>query len=360
MPCCRFILGLAVGWFCWASSASAILIETAGVRVGGYLVRSDDKKLTIRIDTKAGQETVKEYVRANIKIIHQVDVKRLEGLSKENPKGYYDYAEELARQEADPEAKYMARRLYLIAASLDPQKHGTRSLLRMGDLAGTPAEARKCRALAFLLDAKADARLLATDDAKPVEPRKDQVDGLHDFTKSMQYYRAGKVKLALETANRKGMDKVFSMAPGDLDQRAFIRMCADVNCATCKTKGKVRCPNCAGKGIVRGMFGANEYCTMCSGKKMSTCNACEGRGVNQDLSDDTLRVILRAELWATEQLLGGEAAVDKGVKSDKKKWSSVLQRRQLSPVSPLSLETITELNPRKCHYRNGNWVVPSD
>jgi len=93
---------------------------------------------------------------------------------------------------------------------------------------------------------------------------------------------------------------------------------------------------------------------------MVPCDACDGRGIHRDLSDDTLRVVLRAELWATEQLSGGEATGDKKKKGDDKKWSSVLQRRQLAPVLPLSLETISEFDPRKCHYRNGKWVVPSD
>ena len=33
---CRFLLGLAAGLFCLASSASAIVIETGGAQVGGY------------------------------------------------------------------------------------------------------------------------------------------------------------------------------------------------------------------------------------------------------------------------------------------------------------------------------------
>jgi hypothetical protein len=316
MSCYRFVPGVALGLLVWASSASAILIESRGVVVGGYLLRTSDdgKRVTIRTYTLEGQPKDEEYARDKIKILHELDVKRLAALSKDNPRAYCEYADELTRPDlkADLEAKDTARRLYLIAASLDPQKLGVRSLLKMSDLAPTPVESRKCRALAYLLDSKADAKLLARDEDKPEKPLKAQPEALRDFTKALHAYRAGKVKLAIETAKRKGVDTIFSMAPGKMDQKSFLQMCADAT----------------------------------------------GRGAHQDLPDDTLRVLLRAELWATEQLLG-EPVSDKKQLADNK-WSSALQKQQRSPVLPLSLETITEFKPSRCHYRDGNWVVPSD
>jgi hypothetical protein len=356
----RFLPGVAVCVLVLASSSSAILIETGGNKIGGYLVRADEKKVTIRIQTPDGQESVEDYSPAKITILHQLDVKRLTALSKDNPQGYREYADELAKQQADPEARYMARRLYLIAASLDPHKLGVGSLLAMSTVADTPAEARKYRALAYLLDAKADTKLLVADETKQDKTIKVPADSLKDFTKAMQYYRAGKLNLASDTASRQGMDKVFSLAPGNMSQKSFRQMCTEGFCPTCKSKGKVRCTVCNGKGVVRGMFGNVEFCATCSGKKVMTCETCGGRGINQDLSEDTLRVILRAELWATEQMLGGADGGAKKKADDSKGWSSVLQRRQQKPVLPLSLETSTEFDPRKCHYRNGTWVVPSE
>jgi hypothetical protein len=359
MPWYRCLAGVVACFVVGASSAKAILIETGGVRVGGYLVSEDDKKLTIRTLTPEGEEAVKEYPRDKIKVLHQLDAKRLTELSSDKPKAYRDYADELARQDADPEARYMARRLYLIAASLDKKNLGVSCLVRLSALAGSPAEARRCRALAYLFASKAEGKVLLVE-GKAAKPPRPSADALRDFTKALQAYRAGKVKLADDIAGRKGMDAIFQLAPVNLDVKSFRRMCTDANCATCKATGRVQCTACLGKGVVRNMFGVFERCTTCNGKKVITCAVCDGRGVTPDLSNDTLRTLLGAELWATEQLLGGAVVADKKKSADNKSWSAVLQRRRLNPVLPLSLETITEFDPRKCHYRDGSWVVPSE
>ena len=124
------------------------------------------------------------------------------------------------------------------------------------------------------------------------------------------------------------MDKVFSKVPGMMDQKAFLQRCADLTCVTCVAKGKAK----------------------------KDCATCGGTGVNQTFPDEAMRIFLRAELWVIEQLSGGGA-------SDKKnpgetRWSSILQAKKGSPVSPLSLETITEFDPRECLFRNGRWEAP--
>jgi len=157
------------------------------------------------------------------------------------------------------------------------------------------------------------------------------------------------------------MDRIFSQAPGGLDQATFRRMCTDRCCTACKMKGTLKCSNCSGKGFVLVGFNGRQQCATCNGKKTVTCDTCNGRGTNQDISSDTLRAVLRAELWATEQLLGGGPGGEKKpAPGEALKWSSVLQKRQTSPVLPLSLDTITEFDPRKCKYHNGTWVVPSE
>src|SRR5262245_46590903 len=94
----RYSLVLAFGLFCSASPAPAILIESKDVKnapqIGGYLIRDDGTNLTIRTRTADGREQDATYALAKYKIIHRLDVKRLEGLSRDDPKGYRDYAEE--------------------------------------------------------------------------------------------------------------------------------------------------------------------------------------------------------------------------------------------------------------------------
>ena len=116
------------------------------------------------------------------------------------------------------------------------------------------------------------------------------------------------------------------------------------------------CANCNGKGQIPNPFGFAERCTTCNGSGKTKCTACEGTGVNQTFADDHLRTIIRGELWAVEQLSGGDASAKKG--ADDTRWSSILQSRQLSPVAGLNLETISEFDPRKCVFRNGAWKAP--
>jgi hypothetical protein len=305
-----FLLGLALGWFGLSSPARAILlVETTpgSVPVGGYLVSEDGKKLKIKTLVEGGREKFTEYELSKIKIIHRVDNSRLEKLNKDDPKGYFEYATELADRKlaADPEARDLARRLFLIAAYLDKRQFGNEALLNMGSLASTPGEARRCRALASLFDTR--------DGAKPLKPEplsKVPTGALQDFQKALQLYRTGDIANARKRANQKDMDLVFSMAPGKMDKATFLQWCIDA----------------------------------------------DGPSGSQSLSEDRLRMVLQAELWVLEQLSRGDTG-DK-TSAGETKWSSILQSRQVGSVPVLSLETVSEFDPRKCLYREGKWVVP--
>jgi hypothetical protein len=352
--CCRFGFALAVVLVCSTSLAKAILIETKTGKVGGFVAEDDGAVLKIRIPTTDGEE-LRSFPHTDIKVIHQLNVKRLEGLSKDNPKAYCDYAEELARHEADPEARYMAMRLYLIAAKLEPTKFGSSSLLRMSALAGTPAEARRYRAMAFLLDPKADAGLLKAEAVKPAQPAKFQAAAMTDFVKALQQYRMGQIKAASDTAKHKGVDQIFRMAPGKIDLKTFLQWCTDATCQSCRADGTVICSNCKGTGVVRNGF-KSVRCPTCNGKKALLCPDCGGTHVREPLPDKALRAVLQCELWAMEQQGAGDTAGLKDA-TDTKSWSAVLQSRQLRPALPLSLETmITGFDPSKCLYRNRKWV----
>jgi hypothetical protein len=352
----RFGLGLAVGLFFSTSLASAILIETGAGKVGGFVLNDDGTKLKISIPTRDGEDKVGEYLYSDIKILHRLDVKRLEGLSKDNPKAYRDYADELALHKDDPEARYVAMRLYLIAAHLAPTEFGSSSLLRMSALASRPAEARKLRAMAFLLDPKADDAIVKDDAGKPAQPAPLPAGALEDFTKALQLYRSGQIKLASETAKHDGVDTIFRMAPGKIDLKAFLQWCTDANCTTCRADGTVVCPNCQGKGVVVNMFRQLERCPTCKGKKRVPCPDCGGTHVRDPLPNDALRAVLRCELWAIDRQGGWDNRDGKDA-AISKSWSAVLQSRQLSPVLPLSLDTITNFDPRMCRYRNRKWVA---
>src|SRR5947208_1573971 len=100
------LLGPASGW-------SIDLIETGPSKrqVRGFLVSEDAKQISVRIKLPSGKDRVEKFELAKIKIIHKVDRERLEKLSKDNPKAYKDYAEQLAQKKTDPEAAELAMRL---------------------------------------------------------------------------------------------------------------------------------------------------------------------------------------------------------------------------------------------------------
>lgn len=351
----RLYLGLVVGLLCSTSLASAILIDTGAGRVGGFVLSDDGTKLRISVPTPDGEDKVSEYLHEKIKVLHQLDVKRLEGLSPDKPEAYHDYADQLARQGADPEARYVAMRLYLLAARLDPEKLGSSSLLRMSALASTPAEARKYRAMAFLLDPKANAELLKAEPVKPALPAQLKAKALEDFTKALLLYRMGQVKQASELAGHEGVDQIFNRAPGKVTVKTFQQWCTDASCQTCQADGKVVCPTCRGRGITFNEFVQRVRCPTCKGMKKVVCPDCGGTHVRDPLPSDALRAVLRCEVWAMDRQGGGEKAGRKD-ETERTSWSAILQSGRLRPVLPLSLETISPFDPRKCLYRNRKWV----
>lgn len=349
-----FGLGLAVCLLLCAAQAQAIVIDTGKGRVGGFLLSDDGTKLRISVPTPGGEEKISEYLHADVTIVHQLDVKRLEALSRDNPKAYRDYADQLARQEGDPEARYTAMRLYLIAAWLAPNELGPGSLLRLSDLATRPAEARRCRAMAYLLGPRADATLLARGLGRPAGRDKVEAQAVEDFAKALQLFRTGQVKAASDLARRDGLEKVFAMAPGNIDRTKFLQWCDDAHCTTCRQDGTVACPACNGKGTVLNDFGQPVRCPTCKGKKRTTCPDCGGTHVRATVPGPVLRVVLRCELWAIEQQGGPDNAGRK--EAPDRGWSAIVGAGRLGPVAPLSLETITSFDPRKCLYRNRKWV----
>jgi hypothetical protein len=363
MHATRLGLALAIGLYFSTSPASAILIDTGTDKpVGGFVISDDGTILKLRVPTKDGRDFIQTFDRAKIKIkiIHKVDVQRLEGLSPDNPLRYFFYAEQLAHYKEDPEARERAKQLYVIAAKLkqEEKEFVSQCLRGMSELADTETERRKYLALAVLLDPKVDEKILKTDAVKPAQLTQIPPRDLDDFIKALYLYRTRNIKAAEETAKRAGMDKIFNKAlPGRMDLETFLGWCTKSYCPDCDENGMGRCPTCRGTGEVpnRG-FAGYHTCEKCRGKKKARCSQCDGTHVSNSIDDRSLRIVLQCEKWALEQQgWSNDPARDQA--TGETSWSAVIQSRR-PPVSlSTSLDTlIKDFDPSKCLYRDRKWV----
>jgi hypothetical protein len=340
------LIGVTPAW--------SILIETTNKRrVAGYVVSNIGGKLVLKVPIGAGKFKEETHEKGKYTIKHQLDRDRLEKLSRDNPAAYREYAEDLAKQTADPEAIDTAMRLFVIAAHLEPAKQGRGCLLAMSALAATPAEARKYRAMAFLLDGKTDRSLLEGDGKAQA---KIPAAAWQSFQQAMRKFRSGDIIQAREQAKAKDLASCFNAVPDMMDRDTFIQACTDAICPKCKytNRNNFRCATCGGTG--KDPFNSFQACPTCKGKKVVRCSACDGSGVNRTRLDEHVDATVRAELAALNRLVPAAPSAAKHGESGS--WASALSNPQLTPLPAMTLETITDYDARKCVYRNGTWVAP--
>lgn len=282
--------------------AKGVIIETkgSGRRLGGYLVSMDKENnlVRVRFPLSGGKERIQEFNTKDYIVLIAVKPSRLEELNREKPKLYREYAEELEAVKDDPEAQEMALRLYLIAAYLEPEKLGPGCLKSASKLARSSEEARRFLAMAFLLDPKHNREILKPVAIASGAPSRDP---LYDtMVIALHHFRRGRLSSALKLAQREGVAEEFENVPGLMSHNDFILACKD------RTAQKAA------------------------------------------LTDEQLTIILRLELSYGNQ----------GNKKSSDKWSTELLRKKPSPIRPLRLLELTEMDPRKCHFRQGKWVEP--
>ena len=262
----------------------------------GYLVRHDANVVVFREVLPNGTTRMRELPHAQVDdLVISVSPERLESLAPDKPEAYRDYAEELAEKRKDPDARDTSLRLYLIAAYLDPERLGRSCLLGMAALARSPAEERRFRAMAFLLDPNHDRSLL-----KPGAPggRGAVVDAQarEALLKALRAFRRGDRRIAMLQAKR-------PVVKNALD--AFSDVLA--------------------------------YDEFTDPKK--------------NHSEGVLRKVLTLEL-----LLGQPGEPVRALpKASPDRWSRIVERDGTAPVPSLTLESLTEFDPRQCIFRNGRW-----
>lgn len=289
--------------FLTVSPASAVVVLRKGgaAEVMGTLVNQDERRVVVRELLPDGKYRDTAIPRSEIEeVLITVSAERLSALRRDKPREYVLYAEELAEKRRDPEARETALRLYQIAAWLDSPGLGKSSLLGMIDLARSASEETKFRAVAYLLDPEHDRRVLKAP--QPVKlasggtaVSRDQLLG------ALRLLRQGKV-----TPARTIMQTPAVRA--QLDQYKELLPYAEVT------------------------------------------NLRAGEALPPTLLRKVLLLETALAYRSTEDL--------DPKKATGASWQQSLARDGIAPLPVLSLETLTEFNPRQSQFKEGKWVEP--
>jgi hypothetical protein len=282
----------------------AVIIIEKGVAepIRGYLVDANEARVVVDVLLPNGETRQRILPRTSIEeMIEAVSQERLESLRSERPQDYRDYAEELAGKTNDPDAQRTAIRLYQIAAYLAPDKLGRSCLLGMVSLARTPDEERKFRAVAFLLDAEHDRSVLkapksgkATDGSKLTDEQRQQLRVV------LRALRDGRANDARTAARKPGLQEPLRHIATLLTPADF----ADLG---------------------------------------------QGEALPPGLMFKVLAAEVAIDPIKTE-------STDEVTPRRPSGWSQVINTKAFRPVPVLSLELLTEFDPRECHFRNGKWA----
>jgi hypothetical protein len=269
--------------------------------IRGFLLDQNEFSITIREVLPGGATKERILVRSNIEeIFLAVDYDRLAGLRPANPRVYREYAEDLREKREDPDARATAIRLYLIAAYLDADELGKSSLLGMTALARSPEEERRFRAMAYLLDPEHDRSLLRSPTA------------------------AGEGVGGMEEGDRTILRSLLRL----------IRSRQTRDARNMLAREQVRT-------LLRRMSPLLELEEL---EQVSTPGAV--------LEPSLLRRILKMELAIapTPRSLGPTDS------AETVPWSRLVAGEKTQPTPTLTLETVTEFDPRQQFFHDGQWV----
>jgi hypothetical protein len=284
------------------ASGAVVLLKDRSEPVIGALLRDDKDRVVLRTVDTQGKTREESFPRSEVeKVVPAYSTERLAALDPAKPALYRDYAEELRARGRDPEARDMALRLYLTAAWLDRASLGRSSLLGMISLARSPQEERKFRAALYLIDPRTRLETLQAPTASTPAPTSEEDSAAaRELLRAARLLRTGKGATARSIIEKPAVEKLLANY-----NRIFSK--ADFNAA-------------AGHAML------------------------ERRELRQVL-------LLELELDA---LLHPAAATSEPAAS--LAWSRELQGAGGKAVPSLSLETLTEFDPRQCVWREGKWV----
>ena len=282
-----------------------IIYEKGGAEpIRGFLISQDDRQVIVDELLANGKTRRRVVLRSTIDLMtNSVTADRLRAMRPHLPQLYRDYADELSEKRDDPEAHNAAIRLYLMAAHLDPTGQGRSCLLSMAGLARSPIEERKFRAMVYLLDPAHDrGELRAPSFVAAPKINLDKSERTM-LLKAVRALRNGK------------QSEAQKLSRGNLFQATFKRY-----------------------------------------SSILTLEEFRAAAVQRDnlLPTSILRKLIRLELLILNLPLNDQRST-KDVR-----WSTILATGQDTPVPLLSLETITEFDPRKNVFKDNVWTVGDD
>lgn len=301
--CLLFLFGFLVE----TAPCQAIIIIEKNVAepIRGYLVDANDVRVIVDVLMPNGETRQRILPRSGIEeMIQAVSREKLESLHSDQPQDYRDYAEELAGKTNDPDAQRTAIRLYLIAAHLSPDKLARSCLLGMIALARNPVEERNFRAAAYLLDSEHDRTVLRSSKAVQVDGAKLSDDQRQQLRNLLRALREGRATDARTAAKRPSLQEAL---PGISTILAF-----------------------------------SDFAELRNG---------------DPLSPAVMFKVLAAEL-AIDSSSGDRRPSDPSddkVPRPPSGWSKLMDPNLAAPLPVLTLELLTEFDPRQCHFRNGKW-----
>jgi hypothetical protein len=284
------------------ASGVTVIVNNSAEPIRGYLVSEDAVEIRIRQVSKSGSKVI-TIQRDQIRLMENpVDAERLSALTPDSPDEYHQYAEELVVLKADPEARELATRLFLVAAHLDRDRLGRSCVLGLTNFASTDLQRERCRALAYLLDPEHDRTLLGSGVVNTVVTSDKNSDTA--LLKLLEALQRGNSSGAKGIAKRNKPEALLAPYQQFLSLEELERALATRN----------------------------------------------GSLPSRVLHLRLLR--LYHEVVATQV-----PAARHLTKTASRKWNfGLLSTDNQATVQPLSLETITRFDPRENVYRDGKWV----
>lgn len=198
-----------------SSVADVVWVDGQAKPLYGQIISNTPEQIDLQVFENGKLGRIEKISRSRIEqFISNIDTQRLEKLSPDKPADYRDYAEELASQRADPAARQLAHRLYVIAAANSEGDNETANEIRNSALAGlisiadSDADRARLQLLRFLVSPDVD-QVETFSESKSAAPYSE--DQAQLMLKLVQAIRKENFEQAVEMLSSRDKQAVFQI-----------------------------------------------------------------------------------------------------------------------------------------------------